>query len=67
MAPRELHSAYTARMSATRMLQEAADSIQVVRRLEGHGRLVVCRAATDVDDDPAIRERHTDGSPDETI
>jgi len=38
-------------------VQEAAHMIGILRWLENDVRLVVCRSAADVDDDPAVRER----------
>jgi hypothetical protein len=38
-------------------IEEAADPIWVTGRLQDDGRLVVGRAAADVDDDPAVGER----------
>ena len=37
-------------------IEEAADSIGIARRLQGDRGLVVGRASTDVDDDPAVRQ-----------
>jgi len=39
-------------------VEEAAGQIRIVRCLECDCRLIVGRAATDVDDDPAVGERH---------
>jgi hypothetical protein len=39
-------------------VEEAVDAVWVLWRLECDGRLVVCRAAADVDDDPAVGERN---------
>jgi hypothetical protein len=39
-------------------VEEAAGQIRIARCLECDCRLVVGRAATDVDDDPAVGERH---------
>src|SRR5690348_3145070 len=38
-------------------VEEAGDAVGVLWRLECDGRLVVCRAAANVDDDPAVGER----------
>src|SRR5262249_54645501 len=39
-------------------IEEAADSVWVGRRLERDGRLVVRGTSSDVDDDPAVGQRH---------
>jgi hypothetical protein len=39
-------------------VEEAADAVGILRRLERDRGFVVRRAAPDVDDDPAVGERH---------
>jgi hypothetical protein len=48
-------------------VEEAARAVEVRRRFEDDGRLVLRGAAADVDDDPAVGEWTNEGSPAITV